>query len=214
MESGKAEGLAPKTLARRANSLRSYGKWIGEPLLADYRAPSPPPAQPRPITGGHEAIMRMVEVAVGDDERAMILLCGFVGLRISEARSVTPDMIEIEDGTPWVTVTGKGYKRRSVPIPPRAWEILGPVVIKRPRHQPLVRLTDSQARKAWATCSRQAGLGKTSSHQGRATAATALLDSTGNLRLVQEVLGHASVATTQVYTRVSRSTMAEAMAGL
>ena len=212
MDTGKSQGMAPKTLARRVTAIRCYGRWIGEPLLEDYVPPPTPPSTPRPLTGGLEAIARMLEVAVGDDERCMIALCGFSGLRISEARSVTPAAIALEDGLPWVTVTGKGYKRRSVAVPLRAWEQIEPVMGKRHPDEPLVRLSDSQARKAWAASSRRAGLGRTSTHQGRATAATELLARTGNLRLVQEVLGHATVATTQVYTQVPRSAIAAAMA--
>lgn len=210
----KEQGTAPKTIARRVTSLRAYGRWLGYPLLVDYQPPATPARTPRPLPGGLDDICSMLEVAVGDDERCMIALCGFSGLRISEARSVTPSSIFMEGETPWVSVIGKGYKDRSVVIPPRAWERIEPVLAKRRPDEPLVRLTDSQARKAWAICSRQAGLGKTSTHAGRATAATDLLARTGNLRLVQEVLGHASVSTTQVYTHVPRSAIAAAMSGM
>lgn len=204
--------MAPKTLARRVTAIRAYGRWLGEPLLEDYVPPPTPPSTPKPLVGGVESVAKMLGAAVGDDERCMVALCGFSGLRISETRSVTPASISLEDGLPWVTVTGKGYRRRSVAIPLRAWERIEPVLGKRSPHEPLVRLSDSQARKAWAAISRRAGLGKTSTHQGRATAATDLLARTGNLRLVQEVLGHATVATTQVYTQVPRSAIAAAMA--
>lgn len=210
----RAQGVAPKTLARRVTSLRAFGRWLGYPLLVDYTPPATPPGTPKPLPGGMEAVNRLLKVAVGDDERCMIALCGYSGLRISEARSVTPASIGMDGDTPWVTITGKGHRRREVPIPRTAWAHIEPVLSRRGKHEPLVRLTDSQARKAWATCSRQAGLGPTSTHQGRATAATQLLGDTGNLRLVQEVLGHASVSTTQVYTHVPRSTIAAAMAAL
>lgn len=214
MDHGRASGVAPKTLARRVTSIRSFGRWLGEPLLVDYTPPATPPATPRPLPGGIDAIELLMARAVGDDERCMVALCGYSALRISEARSVTPGAISLDGDVPWVTVTGKGYKRRHVAIPRRGWERIEPVLPKRRIDEPLVRLTDSQARKAWATMSRQAGLGATSTHRGRATAATELLDRTGNLRLVQEVLGHSSVATTQVYTQVSRSSIAAAMSGL
>lgn len=210
----KARGAAPKTIARRVTSLRAFGRWLGYPLLVDYSPPPTPPGTPKPLPGGMDAVNKLLSVAVGDDERCMIALCGFSGLRISEARSVTPASIYLDGDLHWVTVTGKGHKRRQVPIPPSAWERIGPVLDRRSKHEPLVRLTDSQARKAWATCSRQAGLGASSTHQGRATAATELLEATGNLRLVQEVLGHSSVSTTQVYTHVRRSTIAAAMSAL
>lgn len=154
---------------------------------------------------------KMLEAAVGHGERCMVALCGRSGLRISEARSVRPVDISADSGVPWVTIIGKGYRKRSVPIPPDAWQVIEPVLKRRAPSEPLIRMTDSQARKAWVTIARSAGLGTSSTHAGRATVATDLLNRTGNLRLVQEVMGHASLATTEVYTQVPRSAIVSAM---
>lgn len=210
---GREQGWAPKTVARRVTSLRAYGRWVGQPLLADYEPPSTPPSIPRPLRGGPESVAKMLEVAVGHSERCLVALCGRSGLRVSEARSVRPMDIFTDAGVNWIRIVGKGYKQREVPIPSDAWAVIEPVLAMRKAGEPLVWHSDSQARKAWATISERAGLGRSSTHSGRATVATDLLGRTGNLRLVQKVLGHASMSTTQVYTEVPRSAIADAMSG-
>lgn len=214
LDHSRSQGLSPATISRRLASIRQFGKYLGVEVLADYKAPPQRKARPKPLPGGVDDIERMAAAAVDASEEAMIWLCGTVGLRISEARSVTPEHLVTEGGHVWVEVIGKGYKAREVAVPARsAGRLLALARLRHP-HEPLVLLTDSQARKAWKKAADRVGLRDSATHDGRATVATAILDSTGNLRLAQEVLGHASVATTQGYTGVSRGQLAAAMGGL
>lgn len=211
MENSRTEGLAPATITRRLATLRQFGRYLGVEVLADYKAPPSAPARPHPLPGGVGDVEAMLDSAIDSSEEAMIILCGFAGLRISEARSVTPLSFLLDDGKVSVTVTGKGYKRRVVPVPSRVSGRLLEVAGRRESAQPLVLLSDSQARKAWKKAARRAGVRDSSTHDGRATVATAILGATGNLRLAQEVLGHSSVETTQVYTGVTRDQLTSAM---
>lgn len=214
LEHSRSEGLSPATIARRLATLRQFGKHLGVEVLSDYKAPPQRKPKPRPLPGRVDDIILMADHAVDLSEEAMILLCGTVGLRISEARSVTPNHF-IRDGDQlWVKVIGKGYSEREVAIPGRSSDRLLQIALKRSAKEPLVLLTDSQARKAWKKAAARVGLPDSATHDGRASVATAILDSTGNLRLAQEVLGHASVATTQGYTGVSRGQLAGAMEAL
>lgn len=214
LDHSRSQGLSPATISRRVASVRQFGKYLGIDLLADYKSPPQRKAQPRPLPGGIDDIQLMADAAVDSSEEAMIWLCGTAGLRISEARSVTPGHLTTEGDQTWVQVIGKGYKAREVAVPARSAGRL--LALARLRHpdEPLVLLTDSQARKAWKRAAARVGLRDSATHDGRATVATAILGSTGNLRLAQEVLGHASVATTQGYTGVSRRQLAAAMGDL
>lgn len=191
---------------RRATSLRALASFLDEKILDGYKLPSAGQGRPHPLSGGMVDVEAMLAACDGDDELAMVALCSYAGLRISEARSITPKLAT--GGV--LTVLGKGYKMRRVPVSPKLAEILAG--IEREPGQPYVGLTDDAARGRWRRIAARAGVSSTGTHDGRATLATELLDKTGNLRLVQEVLGHSSVATTQVYTRVTESQIAEAIA--
>lgn len=207
LDVGRSEGRAPRTLSRRAASLRSYGSWAGTPVLDCYRLPAVVPSRPHPLPGGMSDVATMLDSCDTDDDLAMVALCCLAGLRISEARAMKRETIV--DGA--LVVLGKGYKVRRVPVS----STLAPILerIHRKPGEPFIRLSDSGARRRWRQIAEKAQIpGRSSTHDGRATLATDLLGRTGNLRLAQEVLGHASVATTQIYTGVTEQQMREALA--
>lgn len=207
LDAGRSEGKAPRTLSRRAASIRAYAQWTGQQVLVDYRLPSVGTSSPRPLPGGMSDVAAMIDACDTSDDIAMVALCSFAGLRISEARSMTP--ATVSDGV--LHVLGKGYKVRRVPVSSALVAILDN--LDRGPAEPFVRMADSTARRRWGQIADKAQLsGRTSTHAGRATLATDLLGRTGNLRLVQEILGHASVATTQGYTGVTEQQMREALA--
>ena len=207
LDAGRSEGKAPRTLSRRAASIRAYAQWTGQQVLTDYRLPSVGTPRPRPLSGGMSDVAAMIDACDTSDDIAMVALCSFAGLRISEARSMTP--ATVSDGV--LHVLGKGYKVRRVPVSSALVAILDN--LDRDPHEPFVRMADSTARRRWRLIAEKAQIsGRTSTHAGRATLATDLLGRTGNLRLVQEILGHASVATTQGYTGVTEQQMREALA--
>lgn len=204
---------APKTINRKLATFRSYGKYYGEAVLVDYSAPKPGKQHPHPLPEGVSGIDRMIEQAKTDDEKAIAVLCGLVTLRVSEAREVRPSHFDLSTGKPVLTVRGKGDKVRYVPVGQKAWNILQPMYLRlAAADMKFVLLSDSGARRAWSRLGRNAELGRhTSSHDGRATGATAMLDRGANIRVVQEILGHASLETTQVYTGVNMRDMQKAV---
>jgi len=156
----------------------------------------------------------MLDRASTDEERAIVVLCGLLSLRISEAREVRPSHFDLSvPGNPVLKVRGKGDKTRTIPVAPRAWSILQPIYVSSLLHDlKFVLLSDSGARRAWKRLGRLAELGRpTSSHDGRATVATHMAKNGVDIRTIQEILGHSSLETTQVYVGVSMGDMKRAL---
>lgn len=157
------------------------------------------------------------------DEALLLLLYG-AGLRIGEAldldwRDVQPILAASDDGLAVLRLTGKGNKQREVPILPRV------VAAMRDHHQETPyasarhvfsgvrggRMNPDIARRRMKSILRNAGAPETlSPHALRHSFATHLLESGADLRTIQELLGHSSLAATQIYTKVSDKNMIEA----
>lgn len=203
---------SPKTTSRRLTSLRSFARWAGSPsLLQDYSPPKPGKAVPHPIREGIEGIDAMLRNARNYEQRAMVALCGLAGMRLGEVlacRTVWLDTHSMQ-----MTVRGKGDKERIIPISSRCWSLIAEAYAAAMCGDGyLVHYEDRSARKAITALGRKAELSRPiSSHDLRATFATHLLDTGTNLRVVQDLLGHANVTTTEVYTGVTMSAMAEAV---
>lgn len=207
------KSVSPKTTGRRLTSLRAFGRWAGisEPLK-DYIAPVPAKAIPHPLHEGQEGVDRMIWKARTNEEKALIALCGKVGCRISEARTVRPKDFDLHDMT--VTIRGKGDKTRVVPVSKAAWSAISSRFVERALFQdePLITMQDRTARSCVTRLGRAAGLRRrVASHDLRATFATSVLDFTENLRVAQELLGHANVTTTEGYTLANEKKMKEAV---
>lgn len=144
--------------------------------------------------------------------RALIALMGMCGLRVEEAVSVRPADFYGPDSDVWLRVRGKGSKERNVPVSSEAWSHLAKAVLLAAQAGTTVtRLSNSGARKAITRHAVNAGLSRhVASHDMRATFGTAAFRRSKNLRVVQELLGHASSSTTEVYTGVSAQEMREA----
>jgi site-specific recombinase XerD len=204
---------SPKTTARRLTSLKSFASWAGlGKVLEDYIAPTPSQTIPHPLPEGVDGLRRMCEQARNHEQRALVALGGFVGCRISEALSVTTESFDIE--SLMLTIRGKGDKTRVVPLSQEAWEAIAPAYVmalgKDDRH--LISYKDRFARQIVTNLAVKAKLKRhVVSHDLRATFATTALDRIGNIRVVQELLGHASVDTTQIYTGVAMADMRKAV---
>lgn len=228
-------GLAKATLARRSASVRAFTSWLqtrgdlaGDPA-ARLKAPRPDRHLPRVLT--RDQIDRILaglaaRADTGDPaalrDLAVIELLYASGLRVSELAGLDLDHLDFERLT--VRVTGKGAKERVVPfgVPARAaieaWLREGRGALLAGRHdEPAVFLGDRGrrigARAVYATVAalltEVPGSGPSGPHALRHTAATHLLDGGADLRAVQELLGHASLGTTQVYTHVSAERLRE-----
>jgi integrase/recombinase XerC len=222
---------APATAARKLSAVRGAFAWLHERgrIPRDPAAVVPGPKQPRtlPATFSASEMERLLdrESAPGPlalRDRALLELLYGCGLRASEACGLR--LRDLDRGRDVVRVTGKGSKQRLVPLGGAAAEALGRYLEQaRPqlargdeshlflsiRGRPLVA---SDVRRRLERELRREGLPARSPHALRHTFATHLLEGGADLRSIQEMLGHASVGTTQVYTHVSVRHLAAAHA--
>jgi integrase/recombinase XerD len=195
-----------RTKARKAAAIRSYLRHLrDEGVLPDGEVLEPRTQRPPrhlPMFLKREKLSRMLESTTPRD-RALVLTLYATGGRVSEVCALR--WCDIDGRT--VRVVGKGRKERVVLLSEQAAAALrelpqtGEYVFPGRDGGPLSRIT------AWviiARLAKRAGV-KASPHTLRHSFATHLLEGGANLRQIQELLGHASIATTQIYTRVEIS---------
>jgi integrase/recombinase XerC len=223
-------GLAPRSLAVVLAAWRGLYRWWGEQRavasnpVEGVRAPKAAKPLPKALSVDH-AVALAQHVAQGGDatlaarDHAIVELLYGCGLRVGEL--VGLDARASRDAAGWVDgpdatahVLGKGSKRRSVPVGRAALAALVAWLahraeLARPDEAALfvsrrgTRLGASQVRSRLKTLAMQAGLPThVHPHMLRHSFASHLLQSSGDLRAVQELLGHANIATTQVYTKL------------
>jgi integrase/recombinase XerC len=229
--------LANRSLARHLSTLRSFFRWAcREGRLEKNPArglPSPrvPKTLPRAMSlGDTERLLAADEdeAFVPERERALFELLYATGLRVSEAASL--DLSDVDFSSRLVRVTGKGSRERIVPFGEAAADALREYLPSRDalRHradrlrdaarggEPLFvnfrggRLTSRSMARLLKRRLRAAGLPEEiSPHALRHTFATHLLQAGADLRAIQELLGHASLSTTQKYTHLDAARLAE-----
>lgn len=200
--------VAPKTLTRRITSMRALGRCLGVAMLEEYSAPTPASSMPHPLPGLAADIEKMLAVALSDRQRTLVALLALCGLRISEARQVAPTDFDLHNML--LTVRGKGDKTRIVPVSQQAWSVMSPCVVEATlsKWPTVILYTDRHARELITKLGARAKLARPiSSHDLRATFGTLAYALTGNIRAVQELLGHASVEQTVLYTGVRLAEM-------
>jgi len=209
--------LARATIARRVAALRCYFSWLvrqgrlGSDPTRTLRAPSGGGRLPRVLSKGEMASLLEVGAQSALDRRdlAVLELLYAAGLRVSELCGLDRGDIDLRGRT--VTVLGKGGKQRRLPVHDaavdalRAWFDDGRDLMDGPPEAAFVnrRGTRLGPRDVRRILDRRA-VSPTHPHALRHTYATHLLDGGADLRVVQELLGHSSLATTQVYTHVSK----------
>jgi integrase/recombinase XerC len=226
---------AKASIARTAASLRSYFQWCTKRgIIADdpsvrLSAPSPDSRLPRVL--GHQELGELLEPAGGDaagvrpevarrDDAVLELLYGS-GIRVAELCGL--DLGDVDLARRVVTVTGKGSKQRQVLIHGRCAEAVaawldGPRVTMRTDESPVQALFFNRRghrlgpRDVRRLLDRRSPV-PTHPHALRHSFATHLLDGGADLRVVQELLGHASLQTTQVYTHVSKERLLTVYSG-
>jgi integrase/recombinase XerD len=226
-------GLAPTSLRRRAASIRGFYRFaFGEGLIAvDVAQHIDLPRQPRllPETLTVQETERLIDAAPDLRSRALLELLYAAGLRISEALNLDAEDLSL-DGA-FVRVIGKGDRERLVPIGDiaidwlRRWldegrpALLAAGHVAPDRGGPVFlgdrgrRLARQQAFTIVKAAARAAGLGnRISPHTLRHSFATHLLEGGADLRIVQELLGHASISTTQLYTHLTGERVREVYA--
>lgn len=206
--------LSPKTTVRRLTSLKAFAKWAGwGDVLSEYSAPTPARTLPHPIPEGMVGVLRMVQAARLPKHRALVVLGGMVGCRVAESLSVRPCDFDTRERL--LTIRGKGDKSRVVPVSSRAWDALVPAYLDAAcvsSKTLIVGIGDRSARQTITSLGERAGLKRrVTSHDLRATYATWVYDRTRDLRVTQELLGHSSPNTTQIYTEVGMTKLRAAV---
>ena len=216
--------LAASTVARMASTLRNFYAFlvdtdsIAESPMAHVEAPRAPFLLPDVLSVEQvEALLGAVDTSRpgGLRDRALIELLYGSGLRVSEASALNLEDYLEDEGL--VRVTGKGAKTRVVPLTPPAARLLGEYIYGgqrarclKKRSEPAVfvslrgsRLTRQAIWQMIRKYTLIAGLGvNIHPHTLRHSCATHMVNGGADIRIVQELLGHASVATTQIYTHV------------
>lgn len=203
---------SPRTTRRRITSLRSLATWARIPaVLEGYKSPPPPPAQPHPIPGLLKSLLYLIQIARTGHEEALIGLCGLAGLRVGEARRTRPSHLDLQ--TMILTVHGKGDKVRYVPVSNAAWSAIMSAFVECVETDALLcPFSDRAARAIVTRLGRLAKIPREiSSHDLRATYATIIQAKTKDILVLKELLGHASVTTTQVYPQTQMEAMRKAV---
>jgi integrase/recombinase XerD len=218
-------GLARSTRARKIAAVRGFHRFLVAEGFSDedptilIDVPRQTLSLPKALTV--EQVIRLLETpdrttALGARDAAILEFLYATGARVTEAVTVGLSNLDLDSGT--VIVTGKGSKQRLIPLGRHAraaiWEYL-PIRLEMLSEQERTDVLFVNARGLRLTrqglwdivrrSGRRAGLaqGSLSPHVLRHSAATHMVEGGADLRTVQEMLGHASISTTQVYTRVS-----------
>ena len=225
----RTEGLGNASTARELSALKAFIAFARaqagdpDPAAPRLRGPRIKKGLPRPVTPDEaENLAAHVEDFAAQDwigarDRAVLLLMYGSGLRIAEALSLTGRNAHPGDV---LQVTGKGGKQRMVPVLPITRAAVAEYVRLCPYpltpSEPLFRgakggpLSPGMVQKAMANARRALGLPDSATpHALRHSFATHLLGAGADLRSLQELLGHASLGSTQIYTRVDAAALLE-----
>ncbi|MGO1666580.1 site-specific tyrosine recombinase XerD [Flaviflexus sp.] len=229
------EGLAPSSLARTLTAVRSFHKfalgegWTEDSPAKELQLPKQERRLPKPIS--IEEVTALIDAAsipdppIGPRDQALMEVLYGTGARISEAVGLAIDDVDLEGHA--VRLFGKGRKERIVPLGSYAIDAIESYLVRaRPelaskgKGTPALFLNTLgrplSRQSAWAViqaCADRAGItSHISPHTLRHSYATHLLSGGADVRVVQELLGHSSVTTTQIYTAVSIETLKETFA--
>ncbi len=219
----RREGDGARSLGRHMAGIRSFLRFLEKKGLVNaagagaVRAPKQPKSLPKPLLP--EQALNVIQAGadlqdepwVGARDAAVLALLYGCGLRISEALGLRP--VDLPDEATMLTITGKGGKTRLVPLLPvvlesvRVYQHLCPFALA--SGEPMFRgarggpLQPAIIQRQMQRLRGALGLPETATpHALRHSFATHLLSGGGDLRTIQELLGHASLSTTQVYTGV------------
>jgi integrase/recombinase XerC len=232
MAARRTEGVGGRSLMRALAGIRSFGRFLERygkgkvGALTAVRAPKVPKTLPKPLAVASAQRISDADLRAGEErepwvlarDAAVLALLYGSGLRISEALGLARG--DIQQQTDAVTVTGKGNKQRMVPVLPQVARLVADYVAICPYDLPadgplfvgarggplsprIVQLAMERLRGAL-------GLPDSATpHALRHSFATHLLARGGDLRAIQELLGHASLSTTQIYTAVDTERLLE-----
>ncbi|HHQ14382.1 MAG TPA: tyrosine recombinase XerC [Chromatiales bacterium] len=222
-----AKGLSPRSIQRRLSATRSFMNYLIREGRLDNNPcndiSAPRAARKLPDTLDVDQMARLLEIA-GDDpatkrDRAMLELLYSSGLRLAELVGLDPADVDLDDAT--VRVTGKGNKTRLLPVGRKAREAIADWLAVRAelaqagetalfvgaRGQRISPRVVQRRVRYWAI--RQGLPRRGYPHLFRHSFASHLLESSSDLRGVQELLGHADISTTQIYTHLDFQHLAQ-----
>jgi integrase/recombinase XerC len=234
MAARRAEGIAGRSLMRGLAGMRSFARFLERNnkgkvgALAAVRAPKVPKTLPKPlhvdaarrvVDAGSRAGEAREQWVLQRDAAILALLYGS-GLRISEALGLARGDVPVPGRGDAITVTGKGRKQRMVPLLPQVSQSIADYIALCPYDLPadgplfvgargkalsprIVQLVMERLRGALSLPD------SATPHALRHSFATHLLGRGGDLRAIQELLGHASLSTTQIYTAVDTDRLLE-----
>lgn len=220
-------GATKSTIARKSSSVRAFTAWLLERGVIDVdpglRLRSPKLERSLPKVASEDSVSKVLErlknLATTDKPDALRDWCAFellyaTGMRVSELAAL--DIDDFDFSRQLVRVTGKGDKQRMLPFGDAAaealarWMRMGRSLYALPESGQALLLTSRGkrigVRQIYSLVAKQleeTPTGAAGPHTLRHSAATHLLDHGADLRAVQEILGHASLGTTQIYTHVS-----------
>ncbi|UWQ92295.1 tyrosine recombinase XerC [Aliisedimentitalea scapharcae] len=229
MARSRADGLSARSLARKLSAVKTFYRWLAEregfepTAVLSTRAPKFTKKLPRPLAqDAARAVLDTVELQserpwVAARDLAVITLLYGCGLRISEALGLKGQDAPLP---PVLRIIGKGDKERIMPVLPAARDAVDKYLRLCPHpmkpEDPLFRgirggaLNPRIIQGVMARTRAQLGLPSTATpHALRHSFATHLLEAGGDLRAIQELLGHASLSTTQTYTAVDTAHLME-----
>ncbi|WP_416407683.1 tyrosine recombinase XerC [Agrobacterium rosae] len=230
LASRRKEGDGARSLGRHLAGLRSFLRYLEKKGLVNaagataMRSPKQPKSLPKPLTDRQALTITTTEAQLSEEpwiaarNAAVLALLYGCGLRISEALGLTP--ADLTSGTRSLRVTGKGNKMRIVPLLPVVLEAVDAYCALCPYHLPTdeplfvgargAKLQPAIIQREMQKLRGAFGLPDNATpHALRHSFATHLLAGGGDLRTIQELLGHASLSTTQIYTGVDTARLLE-----
>jgi integrase/recombinase XerC len=234
MAARRADGIGSRSLMRALAGARSFARFLERNgkgkvgALAAVRAPKLPKTLPKPLTIAAAKQVADADIRAGEErepwilarDAAVLALLYGSGLRISEALGLRRGEVPAPGQGDAITVTGKGNKQRMVPLLPQVAQAIadylalcptalpddGPLFVGArggPLSPRIVQLVMERLRGALSLPD------SATPHALRHSFATHLLARGGDLRAIQELLGHASLSTTQIYTAVDTDRLLE-----
>lgn len=230
-------GLAATSITRMLSTVRSLHRFLAAEGLVDadptgaIDAPKKAMRLPKALTVDQVTDLldaTAVDTPVGLRDRALLELMYATGARVSEVVALVVDDVRFDDTNDVITLTGKGNKQRIVPVGRFAREAVAaylvrarPALLAKGKGTPALflgarggALSRQNVFLIVRAAAERAGItAPVSPHTLRHSCATHLLRGGADIRVVQELLGHASVSTTQIYTLVTRDALTEAYRG-
>jgi len=214
------ERLVSASIARALAAIKSFYNFlllddiVDSNPADDINTPKIPEKLPSVLS--RREVEQLINAAENGKDRLIIELFYATGARVSELINLKVENFDFEEG--WVSIFGKGRKERFIPLGKNMRNlILNYIKLKELKPSSFLfskkngkKITREGVWKIITKCSKKAGINKeVTPHTLRHTFATHLLENGADLRIIQELLGHSNIDTTQIYTHVNRKNMKE-----